>query len=410
MAQDPTVVLAFTLWRDELTDEQWEEASRSLVKCAFRLMPDLDTSAHVVQVWGRSYRDEKSKVEPLNATSAQFHGRVFRDVIEDYLRESGRHGVYVTPKSENHLSHPDWAMVWFESRVAAEVAASRATEHSGIARTKNRYALRVRAQILSQVAKEVKPNQVLSDQIQVLFLFKVQPIPTGIRPEQVIEWAGSFGWKIKVIKKLGRDAYLIGTAVQPPHPHLIFNGVVVLIKQVNNKKDQTNESALVAGPRQLPAVQASSAAPLPALSGDPWARWAANHPPPSGVAQGAGSMASIEGPMATKFAAIEQRMSKYESDMQALVTDCKTVATEVHNQHTKLQGVSQQLGGLETQVAQVHQHMNQTVEQAIQRGMAAQEKKLDSKFDQILKLLSNAPKRKTAGDEDDDQPMESPTK
>lgn len=142
-------------------------------------------------------------------------------------------------------------MIWFDDRVSLDIAASQATEHSGLARSKNKFALRVRASVVSQVAAEVKAGNSMSGHIQVLFLFKVQPIPLGLRQDQIVEWASKLAWPVRIIKKLGKDAFLLGSNQQPPHQHLQLNGTVVLIKQVSQKAPAQN-SALVAGPRQVP--------------------------------------------------------------------------------------------------------------------------------------------------------------
>eukprot|EP00438_Fugacium_kawagutii_P002016 Skav204963 [mRNA] locus=scaffold3912:113355:118505:- [translate_table: standard] len=250
--QSPTLVIACTIWRDEVSSALWEDFGKSLVKTTFALMVDVDTKSQILQVWGRSFRDDKMRCDPDRAHSAQFHCRIFADQAEEILKTSGRNHIYLTPKSENHLSHPGWSMLWFPDRMSVDIAASKATEHSGVVRVKGKYALRVRATILSQIAKEVKCSVDTTDQLQIQHLYKLQPVPIGIKQEQLVDWALSFGWKIRVVKKLGKDAYLLGTDASPPHPHLSLNGTVVLIKQVTSQRSQQPNSALVAGPRQAP--------------------------------------------------------------------------------------------------------------------------------------------------------------
>lgn len=120
---------------------------------------------------------------------------------------------------------------------------------------------------------------------------------------------------------------------------------------------------------------------------------------------------TLEGPIAQRFAQFEQRLNQYELDMKTVVTDCKTVASAVENQLSNMQTMRKQLAAVQSQVTQMQQRVNTTVENAIQRGMNAQEKKLGAKFDQIVALLSAKGKRaRGAADDEEDAQMESPLK
>lgn len=413
----PTLVVACTVWRDEVTEERWKELGKSLVKTTLSMLTGIDTKTQVLQVWGRSYRDERSRVDPAYALSAQFHCRVFMDQAETILLESGRNAVYLTPKSENHLSHPSWAMLWFEDRVAVDIAASKASEHSGIARVKNKYALRVRASMLAQVSKEVKPAGSSNGHLQILHLYKIQPIPLGIKQEQLVEWAGNLKWNVRVVKKLGKDAYLLGTNEKPPQPHMSLNGTVVLIKQVVAKKLQKDDSALVAGPRQLPLkdMQKDHATTQEPID-DAWARYRAQNG--SAFQNGAQVLGKAntpqslpqDGQVAQKFAAMEQRIQQQDQEIQKLSHDCQQVVQAVTATSSQMTVVEQRVGGLETHTAALQNDVKTSVETAISRGLASQDKKLDQKFETLMGMLSAVGAKRKVPEEDEDAQMESPQK
>eukprot|EP00435_Cladocopium_sp_Y103_P031495 s469_g8.t1 len=52
-------------------------------------------------------------------------------------------------------------MIWLKDKIELELAASRATHHSGFARTKDSFALRVKISLVDQVAKEVNKTSAL---------------------------------------------------------------------------------------------------------------------------------------------------------------------------------------------------------------------------------------------------------
>eukprot|EP00438_Fugacium_kawagutii_P015123 Skav226484 [mRNA] locus=scaffold744:14189:19270:+ [translate_table: standard] len=410
--QAPTIVVAVTVWRDEVSEALWNDISRSLVKTTLAMMEDIDSKNQILQVWGRSFRDSKTKIDPSMAHSAQFHCRVFADQIESILKTSGKNNVYLTPKSDNHLSHPGWSMLWFEDRVAVDIAANKATEHSGIARVKGKYALRVRAEIVTQVAKEIKCSDLAKDQLQIRQLYKIQPVPIGIKQEQLVEWARDLHWKIRIIKKLGKDAYLLGTDAPPPHPHLSLNGTVILIKQVSSHRDSKNASALVAGPKQNPVRDAKETREsLPELSSDPWGQFRLQNGTlmsstnVSGAKGNAPMDQTMDGPIAQKFAAIEQRIQAQDQEMKQLTAECQKMAQTVTTTQSQVGTVDQKVTALEGSVNALQRDMQKSVEQAIGRGMASQDKKLDQKFEALMNMLQPSSTKRKELDEDEDQQM-----
>eukprot|EP00438_Fugacium_kawagutii_P033968 Skav229533 [mRNA] locus=scaffold451:267843:272915:+ [translate_table: standard] len=417
--QAPTLVVACTVWRDEVSEAMWDDFCRSLVKTTLALLVDVDTRSQILQVWGRSYRDDKSRCDPSMAHSAQFHCRVFADQAETILKNSGRNHVYITPKSENHLAHPGWSVLWFPDRMAVDIAASKATEHSGIVRVKSKYALRVRTPVLNQIAKEIKFTIADTDQVQIQHLYKVQPVPVGVTQEQVTEWAANLGWKVRVVKKLGRDAFLLGTDTAPPHPHLSLNGTVVLIKQVTSQKASAPASALVAGPRQMPVkeIKEHDTAPMELLS-DPWAPWALQRAQqglstmaasPASARSSAKTDASLEGPIAQKFAAIEQRMQAQDQEMQKLTQDCQQLSQAMQSTHAQVTAVDRKVSGIEQHMQQFQRDVSASVESAIVRGLSSQDQKLDQKFEKLMHALQASNKRKEQ-EPDEDECMQTPSK
>eukprot|EP00438_Fugacium_kawagutii_P009518 Skav209791 [mRNA] locus=scaffold1201:13767:18878:- [translate_table: standard] len=416
ITQSPTIVLACTVWRDEVSESLWEDLGKSLVKTTFALMDDIDCKSRILQVWGRSFRDTKTRTDPSEAHSAQFHCRIFVEHVEEILRTSGRNHVYLTPKSDNHMSHPGWSMLWFEDRVAVDIAANKATEHSGIARVKGKYALRVRACVLTQIAKEIKCDNLAKDNLQIRQLFKIQPVPVGITQEQLVQWAAELQWKVRVLKKLGRDAYLLGTDAAPPHPHLSLNGTVVLLKQVNPRRENQSSSALVAGPRQNPVRETKEPSMMQSeVSSDAWAAYRMQNGLPLGSAGNPAPKPSmpvdqtLEGPIAQKFAAIEQRIQQHDQGMKQLTQECQQLTQTVHSTQSQVAVVDQKVSGLETNMQAFQRDMQSSVEKAIGRGMASQDKKLDQKFDAIMKMLSAGTSKRKETEPDEDEHM-SPVK
>eukprot|EP00438_Fugacium_kawagutii_P023651 Skav206415 [mRNA] locus=scaffold292:290214:292031:- [translate_table: standard] len=428
VATSDTMTVAATIWRDSCSESQWEALSKSLVKVAFEHLFDAEMQKVVLQVWGRSYRNDKTRTEPESATSAQFHFRIPRDDAEKILRLSGKSIVWLTPKAESHMSHPDWGLIWFKEFREAEIAAAKSTQHSGFARTRYRYALRVPIKLLDQIAKEVKTTAVGST-IQVHFLYKVQPLPHDIKPEQLVQWAQGFDWKVKLIKKLGRDGALLGSSSRVPFAHLSLNGRPVLVKEISTNKNKNQTSPLLAGPRPAPVKNNRSGDVDTLQEDDPWAPWAAGrarHGHEGGDVENSSSAPStatrtVDAPTAAKFQAIEQRLATFESNLDALrqTSACQSAAMEATN--AVVTDMGNRINQVDSNVQALGSQVANALEGAIARGLEAQEKKMDTKFEQLMGMIANSRKGKRStpaaaapsilvGDDDEDQEMESPVK
>eukprot|EP00438_Fugacium_kawagutii_P018142 Skav231605 [mRNA] locus=scaffold232:487137:491081:+ [translate_table: standard] len=411
VAMPNTTVVACTLWRDECSPEQWENATRNLVRTAFTFLESAEPSKCVIQVWGRSYRDAKSRVEPAAALSGQFHMRVFTSKVEDLLRLSGKSCVYLTPKDENHLSHPLWGLVWLKDKAEAEIAASRASDQSGLARTHAKFALRVRAASLEAVAAEVKPSSKVPA-FPVVHLFKVQPFPAEMLQDQVIEWAEKLGWRVKVLKRLGQSAYLLGAATKPPHDHMSLNGSLILIKEVHNGKREVKPTAFVAGPKPPVKGKSESSASSQLTPDDPWATYLEQQgrsvAATKVVAPQPATNKAIEGPIQAKFAALEQRLQTFEADLSQVRNESKQVVNAVTQSSQRLTHVEEHIQAMQSQ-------MSTAIEKAMSKGMREQERRLDAQFASIMQALNGdggTQQKRTNEevDDDDDFNMETPTR
>ena len=408
---DDTMVLACTIWKDECTDQQWQLATTQLVKTAFQMIEDVDTKSLVLQVWGRSYRDHQKRTEPIHAMSGQFHLRIFTKDVEKFLQVSGVSAVYFTPKNESHLSHPGWGMIWLKDKVEVKIACEKATCHSGIARSKDRYALRVVSDKIEAIAKEVHPTNPPKHSLPVDRLYKVEPLPLGITPQHIVTWAKNLGWEVRVIKMLGKSAALLGTSQGPPHEHMMMGDNSILIRHVKTDRNKASKTSLVAGPRPIVNKASFAEGFKTGVDGvfqnDPWANFKGTGAVASDqnkVANVAGARA-VDGPTNAKFHALEDRLSKYEDALNEIRGEQKQVVEHIKQQEDV---VNKRFQSVETKLGSVQQNLEQSMEAAIVRAMGSQEKKLDAKFDKLLAAMSG--QKRAIPESDDDSMNGTPSK
>lgn len=278
-------------------------------------------------------------------------------------------------------------------RYEADIYASRVTEHSGLARSKSKFAIRVRSVVLPQVLKEVRPDGGDSAQVPVTKLFKLQPLPLGIVNDQIVSWAKSQDWQIRVIKKLGQDAALIGTSSEPPHKYLSMNGVLVLIRPIQSNKKGTSVTPLVAGPR--PVVASKPVENEVELLGDPCSKYKPTNPTQVVKTQ--------DPPTVAKFTAIESRLAQFESNMQTFQAQTDVLVKNMEAQNKFNAVAENRMSSIESRVDSIPDQ----VESAIVKAMASQERKLDSKFEALMQALTTGSKRNVPLADEEDHDMES---
>ena len=412
---DATLVLACTIWRDECGDKVWSDVAKSMVKTCFGLLSEVDTANKVLQVWGRGFRDAFAKADPESAWSAQFHMRIFRKDAEEFLRASGKGPVYLTPKCESHLSHPDWAMIWVHDKVAATIGCDKVSNHSGIGRSKNKFAVRVAFQHVEQAAKEIKPSDPPKSTMPVQMLFKVEPLPVGTTPTALCAWAESLKWKVKVLKLLGRQAALVGANVPPPFQHMSINDKPVLIRQIKSRKGEGLKSNIVAGPKpQIQRTQETEKFAEGRLLSDPWAQYLGGSASTSPSVTSHASnpvQRSVDAPTAARFTAIEERLAKFEGVASNIVAEQKNMAQDFQKQEAAVQ---EKLNIMDKKISGMNASFTKSMESTIQNAMVSQERKLDSKFQELINMMTGGgqvAKRKNGELEDDeDAAMDSPEK
>eukprot|EP00438_Fugacium_kawagutii_P031580 Skav225867 [mRNA] locus=scaffold810:339208:341106:+ [translate_table: standard] len=409
-----TIVVAATIWKDEADSDLWEACKQNLVKSVLGAM-ELNDRAVILEVWGRSFRDSRQKTDPDRALSGQFHFRVHRSQIDELLKTSGRHAIYFTPKSESKMSHGDWNMIWFKGQIEANIALSKTSQHAGLARTKDKWAVRVPTVHFDHVFHEIKPNDDAKANVVIKKLFKVQPVPAGTTNEHIMQWTEQMKWSTRVLKKLGKDAYLLGATDDPPHENVYLNDTLLLIKPVGNDKPiQHRSNPLIAGPKQpVTRKNIDKTSEAGELLEDSWALYRSrkglpnNHQPSQGVAGGSSSAAApqpqLDAPIAAKFAAFEKRMSLIESTVEKMDSNQHHIVQEVTRTGQNLQKV-------EAQLNDVHKQIQGGIEMAFAKSMQEQNKQLDVKFSQLAAMLQQGAAPKRAQPEPGDAWMESPSK
>ena len=130
-----SAVVSFTVCKDELNPEKWEEVIKAPVKATLSICgAEINLLA---PPWGRVFQRLKTKVPAEEATSLQFHVRISKDDLIKVLQLSGTKGIYTTAKSEDRKVSDDYQIAWLPqmSLVDLQVTAASYSYHRGIIRS-----------------------------------------------------------------------------------------------------------------------------------------------------------------------------------------------------------------------------------------------------------------------------------
>ena len=183
--------------------------------------------------WARAFRKEQAPSTPALCTQVQFSAKVERSRLPDLLRASGHNGIYVTPRTWDGKILEGWAVIWMAGEKSEVAKAAMHLQHqAGLVRSRHRFGIRAPDAHYEDMFRKLKPLQAMPDRFQVQLLFKLSPIPPGADAAAVVSWAKALQWRIKVLKPLGPQQWLVGSEKAPPEGFLSFNGEAILVLPV----------------------------------------------------------------------------------------------------------------------------------------------------------------------------------
>lgn len=243
VAIESATVFAVTMFRDELDSSTWEEILKSPVKVSVDLLGRSQIQiAMITAPWGRSWSNEHGKCTPDQAKSFQYHMRVLSDALDGIFKSSGMHGVYCVPKTDSHEINKDYAIIWMDLDLPAlQVTAAASPYGMGLIRVtkgtaeKTSRGIRVKATSFADAHKAFKPDVDVPAQIQVNFLAKVAPLPTGVTQESLRTWLEKLSIPAKPLKPLGPKAWMIGCATKFQEQWLAWDTDVILVTWLQEK-------------------------------------------------------------------------------------------------------------------------------------------------------------------------------
>ena len=119
-----TVTCSLTVFAEDFQPEVWTSLIQAPAKVILGRLGDMQ--AHVMAVWGRSFRKDRDRALPADANTVQIWVSVPASHLCDLLRPSGFSCVYVTPRDAAGGIDAKYPVFWIAdaTHVSMETACS----------------------------------------------------------------------------------------------------------------------------------------------------------------------------------------------------------------------------------------------------------------------------------------------
>ena len=392
---EKSTTMGFTIYRDECSSELWNQVLQSPVKCILNILDeDLPSGFLASSPWGRSWRCDKEPSSPEHAKSFQFHARV-KDCHRDAVMSvSGKYAIYTTPKSDEKGILPGWAVIWLKQgkKESQITITSVGIAHAGFVRSLKGVGIRVKQADFETSFQKIRPHDKVPSSLSAKFMYKLQPLPAGVSPELIEEFTKKNHWVTRAVRAIGRDSWLVASAVECPKMWMGLNGTLVLVKPVQSG-DKLMKPIVLAGsvPQYPKAVQQdkNKTDPWTSQPNDPWANYQ-----PQGKSSSAFLKPAIQqmtSNIAPNDPSIAKKMSDQDKQIASLQQSVKDLTAmqqkaEVSNQKAQIE-LDTKVNKLKTDVTDQLTQLSSTFQSSLSQAIARQDAQINAGFQDLRNLF-----------------------
>ncbi|CAE7407308.1 unnamed protein product [Symbiodinium sp. CCMP2592] len=400
VAVDGAVCCSFAMHSDDCPQGlQWNDAVQAPVRTVVQQFRAKGLQQALSHPWGRGYRAKGRPSLPSHADTFQFFAKVVQADLKAVLQHSGFNHVFVVPRTWDRKVLPGWSVVWLPgTRHELEKQAVVVPEQHGRVRGRSKLGLRVPAPDFTKVFGQLRPGAPAPVAVDVRLLFKGGPFPHAASADDISQWARKLGWQVKVVKALGPQFWLLGSAGEPPAPTAHFNDVPVLLSPVKSRD------------AKMPIVQAGGPIPSmprrpvahdngeedPWLHGDPWSAYKPKQAPAGLSVTPFTPVKTADQQLTAKVHDQESKLAQLEQDLQALRADqaaaLQSQASDKAQLRHELQTVRVEVQGL----GQGLQQQMQANLDSLRAASAQQEQQVAAGMAELKALLLASTENKKA--------------
>lgn len=391
---EKSTIIGFTAFRDECNPEMWHQILQSPVKSILHALDDdLPQGYLASSPWGRSWKCDKESTSPEHAKSCQFHARVKDCHLDAVLSVSGKYAIYTTPKSDEKGILPGWAVIWLKQgkKESQITITSVGITHAGFVRSLKGIGIRVKQADFEDSFQKIRPQEKVPPSLSAKFTYKLQPLPAGVSPELVEEFTKKNNWETRAIRAIGRDSWLVASAVECPKMWMGLNGMVVLVKPMQSGDKQTKPIVLAGSIAQYSKglqQDKSKHDPWTLQSNDPWAKYqphGANSAFVKPVVQhGTSGIAPNDPSIAKKMSDQDKQIASLQQSVKELTV--MQQKAELSNQKAQIE-LDTKVNRLKTEVTDQMSQLSSTFQSSLNQALAKQDSQINAGFQDLKNLF-----------------------
>ena len=384
-------VIRIVVYKDQYTGD-WNEFIAQPVRQIMQRQPFADLQQSILDVWDRQFLSIKmTKQHASDSAVFIVNFRVDSKAADDMLQVSGTEGFYCEPRTATGRQPDDaYQVVWLPKKTYAEAQlAGNTLQHSNtLARSGDRYGIRVQNEIAAEVHRLYRPEILFIKGVE-LKKYRVGPMPYGSTRQSIANVFRKWEWEARPIgpqfQSNDRTGMIwVAQAASPPSSwvfQLAHGDVLVSPEQGPVTTVQEVPTTIVASEKTIQCLRQNKPKEEPKRETDPWL----HHDPwqqqgktkELSVSQFAAMQAKLEAVVEEKIKQVgqdepmtgkpDERVSALEHQVQQLATSVQAFQQQQVGQNKQFQA---QIAAVDHKVDQHQQSIHQLLDNKLEDQMA----------------------------------------
>ena len=219
----------------------------------------IDNLQGVISSWSKRWYSGNKQVQAKEASTWHAFMKLPRDALSKVLPQSGKDGIFFTPKDgPSTSSSGEYRVVWTHTAdiVHAMTVMRAYPSAQGLVRGRNSLGIRVTAKEYSSIRQKLEPSWTASGiktDIPIMAKWSIAPIPPSMDKLSLQKILDQMSWEATPLRQVNHNTWLIGSSSSdaPPTDTVEVNGNLVLITPAQPSKANPPSETLVAGPVAL---------------------------------------------------------------------------------------------------------------------------------------------------------------
>ena len=373
-------VIEFTVERQGTKD--WP-STQNVMQYLGSMLPEL-RDAKVLSSWAIKTFDANRKAT-IHPKASYVHGylRIVEDVLDAVLCRSGKNGIFLVVKAEDHKLDQRFAAVVLTPGPLEDacVKASQFRHSLGVIRLKQGFAIRCRREHLVEARQTLAPDALFIPSGHTAAdakLWVLSRMFLSTSHQELTQGLRDLGWNATAVRQIGPQTWLIAAPDSPPSQHLSVNNQVVLIAPRNAKQSEAQADVQVL-PDDSVSVNSeattSTGTSIPQVSRLDTLKTELQDQIAAAIAE---KMKDTD----RKFDQIDMKFSKTDASIEKLRGDTQSEMMEIKNEQKVMANTLQSTS---SQIISQMTAMFQSMQAETEKGMQA----LHSHFDTVTNREAN---------------------